>query len=82
MESADHKLIVHLMESDARLKRLYAEHQEIEGLLEEFNSRGFLTADEEMEEKRLKKKKLSGVDQMMAIVNESFVGAAVQALEA
>ncbi|NLF26129.1 MAG: DUF465 domain-containing protein [Deltaproteobacteria bacterium] len=82
MESADHKLIVHLMESDARLKRLYTEHQEIEGLLEEFNSRGFLTADEEMEQKRLKKKKLNGVDQMMAIVSESSAGIDVQTLEA
>ena len=76
MESADHKLIVHLMESDARLRRLYDEHQQIEGRLVEFNSRSFLTADEEMEEKLLKKKKLLGVDQMMAIVNESCVCAA------
>jgi len=70
MESAEHDLIVRLMESDARLKRLYTEHQEIEGKLLEYNSRGFLTVDEEMEEKRLKKKKLLGVDQMMEILNE------------
>jgi uncharacterized protein YdcH (DUF465 family) len=68
MESTDRDRIVRLMDSDARIRRLYLEHQELETRLDEFNSRNFLTVDEELEQRRLKKQKLCGVDQMMAIV--------------
>ena len=76
MEANDRNLILELLERDSNLKRLYLEHEELEQQLEEYNGRSFLTADEEMEEKRLKKMKLHGVDRMMAILYEHRVSAA------
>jgi len=68
MEAADKELILRLLPHDALLRRLYLEHQELENRLNEYNARSFLTADEQMEEKRLKKRKLFGVDKMMELV--------------
>jgi uncharacterized protein YdcH (DUF465 family) len=69
MESNDRELIQYLTKTDPQLKRLYEKHLELEEMLVEYSNRVFLTADEEMEAKRLKKKKLSGVDQMMMILH-------------
>ena len=57
------------MDSNPELKRLYERHVELEELLSEFSGMFFLTPDEEMDEKRLKKEKLCGVDRMMEIVS-------------
>ena len=46
------------------IENLQLEHQDHERRLEELRSRAFLTPDEEMEEKRLKKLKLYLKDQM------------------
>ncbi len=46
------------------IKELQLEHQDHERRLEELRSRTFLTPDEEMEEKRLKKLKLHLKDEM------------------
>ncbi len=46
------------------IENLQLEHQDHERRLEELRSRTFLTPDEEMEEKRLKKLKLYLKDQM------------------
>ena len=69
MESADRELIAMMMQSNAELKRLYEEHEDLENKLSRFEKRGFLTVDEEIELKKLKKMKLMGVDKMMHIVS-------------
>ena len=69
MESSDKELILRFLPHDPVLRRLYNEHQELESRLDEYNTRSFLTADEQMEEKRLKKRKLFGVDKMMEILD-------------
>lgn len=46
------------------IEKLQLQHQDHERRLEELRSRTFLTPDEEMEEKRLKKLKLHLKDQM------------------
>jgi uncharacterized protein YdcH (DUF465 family) len=50
------------------LRKLYEEHCKLEQVLATFENRPFLTSAEEIEEKRLKMKKLQGVDRMMSIV--------------
>ncbi|MBX7139096.1 MAG: DUF465 domain-containing protein [Oligoflexia bacterium] len=68
MENADRELILKVSRSNIMLKRLYDEHVALESTLTRFQNRKFLTPQEEVEEKKLKKKKLMGVDLMMSIV--------------
>ncbi len=70
MENQDRELILKMKEVDARLKRLYAEHERLETELTEFKRRAFLTDQEQTREKHLKFKKLKGVEQMINIVHE------------
>ena len=68
MEDTDRAMILRVLRKDVRLKRLYDEHCKLEEKLLSFQGRPFLTNPEEVEAKKLKRKKLAGVDQMMAIV--------------
>ena len=77
MEAVDKELILKLMLHDNTLARLYREHNTIEKMLEKLSSRAFLTSEEQIEVQRLKKRKLSGVDRMMAIVGRYQETAAV-----
>ncbi len=69
MENADRELILKVMHNNAQLKRLYEEHLQFEKKLDAFGRKKFLTSEEQVEEKKLKKLKLLGVDNMMSIVN-------------
>lgn len=69
MESNDRERILKALLRDMRLKRLYEEHCKFEEQLQGLKNRPYLTLSEETTEKLLKKKKLAGVDQMMAIVS-------------
>lgn len=71
MERNDRELIERMMANDMRLKRLYEQHSKLEKKLERFQGRVFLTSLEQLEERDLKKKKLSGVDEMMRLLAES-----------
>ena len=51
-------------ERSVKLKELQLQHQDHERRLEELRARSWLTPEEEMEEKRLKKLKLHLKDQM------------------
>ena len=51
-------------QSSLTIEDLQLQHQDHERRLEELRNRAFLTPDEEMEEKRLKKLKLHLKDQM------------------
>ena len=68
MEKHDQELIHSLLDQDDELRRHYQEHQEYERQLEELRRKHHLTADEEVEQKRLQKVKLAGMDRMMEIV--------------
>lgn len=68
MESSDREFILKMREVDARLKRLYENHQKFEDELDQYKNRPFLTTIDESREKELKFKKLRGVEKMMEII--------------
>lgn len=74
MEHTDRELILSMLEGDKNLRRLYKQHSELEKRLAEFEGRNFLTAEEEIEQRRLKKQKLHGVDKMMGIIQRQRDG--------
>lgn len=73
MESKDRELILRAAQRNAQLKRLYREHMEFEEQLERFTRRPFLTAEEQQSVAKLKRRKLRGVDRMMALLAEEPV---------
>jgi uncharacterized protein YdcH (DUF465 family) len=68
MEKHDLDLINRYIEADSELKRYMDEHVEFERLLEEYNRRPYLTAEESLERKRLQKLKLAGRDKIEQIL--------------
>ena len=65
------ELKAHLMSTNEEYRRLAAEHSEHARKLDQLEAIPHLSADEEMEEHRLKKMKLRLKDQMEAIVSRS-----------
>ncbi len=70
MEKKDEELIQSLLSFDAELKQYYEEHLALEQRLSEFNRRLYLTPEQELEKKQLQKRKLSGKDQIMKILDK------------
>ena len=68
MENKDLELIQRLLDSDQELARLWHEHQELEARLEALGQRPYLSPEDQVEVKRLKKLKLAGRDRMEAIL--------------
>lgn len=68
MERSDHERIVAISKDNFELSRLYQKHQELEAALGKLQQRPCLTAEEEAGERKLKRLKLIGVDQMLEIV--------------
>ena len=68
MEKQDLELIDRWAGRDPELKRYVEEHREFERQLEEFNRRPYLTAQENLERKRLQKLKLAGRDKIEEIL--------------
>ena len=70
MENSDRSKIGELCKTDKQLHRLAREHERLESKLSRFENRPFLTVLEELEQKKLKLKKLRGKEQMMRILSE------------
>jgi uncharacterized protein YdcH (DUF465 family) len=70
MEPRDEQTIVSLLDKDPELKRCYDEHLELEKQLAEYQHKHHLTAEEEVEMKRIQKLKLSGKDRMMELLGK------------
>jgi uncharacterized protein YdcH (DUF465 family) len=64
------ELKAHLMQTNETFRNLMDQHHEYDILVERLESKPSLTADEEIEEHRLKKLKLQLKDQMEQIVSE------------
>ena len=68
MEKHDEELIHSLIEKDPELKQHYDEHVQFERELSRFDGKPHLSAEEEVERKRLQKLKLAGKDRIMEIL--------------
>jgi uncharacterized protein len=69
MERQDEELIKTLIGQDAELKQFYEEHVALERQLAEFNKKGHLSPEQELERKQLQKTKLAGKDRIMKILD-------------
>jgi uncharacterized protein YdcH (DUF465 family) len=70
MENREEQAIVSLLDKDPELKKYYEEHQELEKKLSEFHHKHHLSAEEEVEMKRIQKLKLAGKDRIMEILGK------------
>ena len=70
MEKHDLELIKKYSSSDEVLANLYKEHVDFEEKLEKLEEKSYLTPEDEMKLRDLKKKKLKGRDQMEAILRK------------
>ncbi|MCC7173944.1 MAG: YdcH family protein [Bryobacterales bacterium] len=69
MGIAQDELKAHLMESNEEFRRLAQLHSEHSKRIEELSSRSYVSAEDQLEEVRLKKMKLRLKDQMEAIMS-------------
>lgn len=69
MERKEEELILQYAPHDEELRALYQEHAELKHRLESFRSKLYLTAEEELEKKRIQKLKLASKDRMMEILH-------------
>ena len=60
-----------LLKENAEYRRLAAEHQSCDDQLESLTNKHFLSEEEELQEKTLKKKKLMLKDQMYSMVQKA-----------
>jgi len=64
------QVVSQLLTANQEFKRLYEEHDDLEGRVVEMTKKKFLTAEDEVELQRLKKTKLAGKDRMLQILAE------------
>lgn len=69
MEPKEEELINRYVTSDEELKTLYEEHAELKRQLESFRLKHYLTAEEEIEKKRIQKLKLASKDRIMELLH-------------
>ncbi|GAB4241605.1 MAG: DUF465 domain-containing protein [Acidobacteriota bacterium] len=60
----------YLIEHDQEFRKLFEEHQKWEQRLAELMAKPFLTSEEQIEEVRIKKRKLQLKDQMQLRIND------------
>jgi uncharacterized protein YdcH (DUF465 family) len=68
MEHSDLELIEQLSPADPELAQLWRDHLEMEAQLESLSGRLYLTPEEQVERKRLQKRKLAGRDRIEVIL--------------
>ena len=69
MEQREEELIRQHLSHDDELRALYEEHLELKNKLETFRNKLYLTAEEELEKKRIQKLKLASKDRLMEILH-------------
>lgn len=70
MEKEDELLISKHIKNDDELRKYVEDHKRLEKELVQFNKRVYLTPEEEMEKKKLQKRKLLGKDRIHEILSK------------
>lgn len=66
----ENEIVEFLKKENDEFKKLSEEHRDLDGLLSEIDSKRYLTAEEEVERKRIQKQKLLRKDRMAELVRE------------
>ncbi len=70
MDKAEILLIEKYVQQDAELQQHVEEHRRLEGVLEEFNERRYLTPEGQVERKNLQKRKLREKEKIIMILDK------------
>lgn len=68
MEEHDQSLVEQLVGQNPRFRMLYEEHRVLERELQQLSQKPYLSADDEVEKKKIQKLKLAGKDEMERIL--------------
>ena len=68
MERSDEWLIERYIQQDDELKKHVEDHRKLEAALEDYNKRIYLTPQEELEKKKMQKRKLASKDRIFLIL--------------
>jgi uncharacterized protein YdcH (DUF465 family) len=71
MQEQDSALVEKLVNENPRFRKLYEEHQFFEKELVQIEDRPHLTPDDELEQKKIKKLKLAGKEEMEQILQDN-----------
>jgi hypothetical protein len=66
----EEEIIEILKKENEEFRKLYEEHRKLDALLDEINKKHYLTAEEEIEKKRMQKEKLYKKDKMAEIMRQ------------
>jgi uncharacterized protein YdcH (DUF465 family) len=70
MAEKDMDLIQRLSEENPRFRKLHEEHMLFEKQLQKLDERNYLSPEEDLERKKIRKLKLAGKDEMESILRE------------
>lgn len=66
----DEKIVEVLKTENDDFRKLYSEHRHLDELLNDFNSKHYLSPEEEIEKKRLQKEKLYKKDKIASFIRD------------
>ena len=66
----ENEIVEFLKNQNEEFRKLSEEHRDLDGLLSEIDGKRYLTAEEEIERKRIQKQKLLKKDKMAELVRE------------
>ncbi len=70
MENVDQALLDNALQDSFEIKRLYTLHKDLDRKIESLGNRRFLTENEQLMIKQLKKEKLKGKDQLIRLIEQ------------
>jgi len=66
----EEEIVEVLKKDNEQFRRLYQEHRTLDNQISELNKKSYLTADEEVEKKRIQKEKLHKKDMIAELIRE------------